>query len=136
MYFYFPRENSYLLRSLSSVVFRESKLCLKYFLNSACFNFNFIHNERVDNSVSNIQPDPYLIEQAKQVLVDMMDSNIMNDINNWYLNGSLPSIVSVDKVFNSQKDRAVNVKNRPRSNVANQYVSVEKSKFIITKCKF
>lgn len=86
--------------------------------------------------MSNIQPDPYLIEQAKQVLVDMMDSNIMNDINNWYLNGSLPSIVSVDKVFNSQKDRAVNVKNRPRSNVANQYVSVEKSKFIITKCKF
>jgi hypothetical protein len=52
-----------------------------------------------------------------------MDSGIMNDINDWYLNGSLPKIASVDKVFNTQKDRMANLKSRPRSSLANQYVS-------------
>ena len=72
--------------------------------------------------MTNIQPDPFLIEQAKLILIDMMDSGMMKDINDWYLNGSFPSIVSVDKVINTQKDRASNLKNRPRSNIGNQLV--------------
>ena len=64
----------------------------------------------------------------------------MNDINDWYLNGSLPKITSVDRVFNSQKDRMTNLKNRPRSSLANQYVSLrpdtDKNKIFNIKLHF
>lgn len=38
---------------------------------------------RIQDNTINIQADPYLVEQAKLVLNDMIDSGILRDVNEW-----------------------------------------------------